>query len=229
MSLGQKELQALSQSVQHASDRTIIQVVAAIDSIENRGDADTLLVPLRGRIAGLKIKRPLTLRRLTYEPLEPLIVDTTAWVSGQPAVPRSALSSLFEMIKAASPDMPDWEQLAAKAQINRRMREELGLRLWGRGAQVLVQAGMPARWPDMTGLSAEDFNRIAGIVALVLSQAARSALARTVAPVSLAIAAVSPTWSAWPCDSSTRSVPPNERGEMPASKIKPSSGICSDV
>ena len=84
-----------------ARDAQILQVVAMVDGMPNRGAADQLIAPLRGRLARLRPPRPLRFARLLFLPLDPLIVPAARWRAEHPSIPRTVIPVLAAAIEAA--------------------------------------------------------------------------------------------------------------------------------
>jgi hypothetical protein len=73
-----------------AQDDQITSVLAIVDNLAVRGEADNLIAPLRGRLAKLRPRRKLSMSRLLFMPLAPLFVAGPSWSAGSPSIPRSA-------------------------------------------------------------------------------------------------------------------------------------------
>jgi hypothetical protein len=74
-------------------------VLALIDDLSERGEADALIAPLRGRLAGLRPRRKLGLTRLLFTPLNPIIVDAANWSAAALSIPRTALAPLGGQVR----------------------------------------------------------------------------------------------------------------------------------
>src|SRR5271165_6163640 len=83
-----------------ARDEQIMQVVAMVDAMPNRGPADQLIAPLRPRLAHLRPPRPLRFARLLFTPLDPLIVSAARWRPEQPTIPRTVIPFLAAAVEA---------------------------------------------------------------------------------------------------------------------------------
>ena len=83
-----------------ARDEQILQVVAMVDAMPNRGPADQLIAPLRARLALQRPPRPLRFARLLFMPLDPLIVPAARWRAAQPAIPRTVIAVLAAAVEA---------------------------------------------------------------------------------------------------------------------------------
>src|SRR5277367_4119402 len=82
-----------------ARNAQLAQVVALIDSMQERGMADALIAPLRARLRHLRPDRPLRFGRLLFLPLDPVIVDGPEWHLGMPAVPRPSLAPVLAIVR----------------------------------------------------------------------------------------------------------------------------------
>ena len=54
------EIRSLNRHLVSAQDVKILKVVAMVDALPARGDADSLIAPLRPRLAQLRPRRPLS-------------------------------------------------------------------------------------------------------------------------------------------------------------------------
>src|SRR5450631_4088204 len=82
-----------------ARDEQILQVVAMVDAMPQRGAADQLIAPLRERLARLRPPRPLRFARLLFLPLDPLIVPAARWRPNQPTIPRTVIPLLAQTVE----------------------------------------------------------------------------------------------------------------------------------
>jgi hypothetical protein len=94
----EEELARLRREVVAAEDARILRVVRYVDSLPARGEADALIAPLRPRLEVLRPPRPLSLTRLLFVPLDPLIVPAERWRPGAPGIPRTALLPLSGVV-----------------------------------------------------------------------------------------------------------------------------------
>jgi hypothetical protein len=168
------QLGALQRDLAGARDEQILRVVGMVDAMARRGNADALIAPLRPRLARLRPPRPLSLLRVLFAPLDPLLVAAASWRRGQPALPRTALVPLAGMVQRGL----DAIGLAAiAAQIDGCRTDdanalaEAGTLLWPRAARLLGAAGMPDDWSQATGLSDGDYGVLVTAVAALLAQA----------------------------------------------------------
>ncbi len=130
----------------NVTDRKLLQTVALIDRLPNRGAVDELLNPIRPRLQQLKPPRPLTLRRLLTFPLEELLVPAVAWRPGSQRLSRDLLGAIQEaVIGGLDPALRgDIEQrLAGHTMRDKAMLQTAGKRLWPAAAAAL-SATLPA-------------------------------------------------------------------------------------
>lgn len=154
-----------------AGDARLSQVVALLDRMEVRGEADALLDPLRPRLAQIAPVRPLTLSRLLFQPLDPVIEPGMRWRPGAAAVPRSALAPLGNAILRRLGSCPaaqsaiegrDWSDAAAVA--------AAGSVLWPAALETLHALPQPPGWGE-AGLGSTSFEAVRESVAAVLQHA----------------------------------------------------------
>src|SRR5918993_3946884 len=91
---GRRAMVWLGQAVTRADDVALGRVVALLDGLKDRGEADELLARARHRLQGLRPPRPLAFTRLLFVPLDGVIVPPSKWRRGEGQVPRSALPAL---------------------------------------------------------------------------------------------------------------------------------------
>ncbi len=137
-----------------AADARLRRVVAVVDALPVRGDADALIASLRPRLARLRPPRPITLTRLLFEPVEPLIVPTASWHAGSPAIPRSTLAVLGGDLAAALGSEAATLQArgAGRTMEDAATVAECGTVLWARAAKLLPGRPPPPDWASGTGL-----------------------------------------------------------------------------
>ncbi len=149
----------LQASLAQAPDTQIARVVAMVDAMPQRGEADTLIAPLRARLAQLRPIRPQSFTRMLFTPLNPVIVSIAEWQRSGVGVPRASLAMLGTVIQATLP-----HEVGA-------LTPEVGPAVWPAAATILDGADMPAEWPNITGLAVADYPVIAGVAATVLHEA----------------------------------------------------------
>jgi len=174
MSGARVHLRSVQRDLVDARDEQIMRVVAMVDAMNARGDADALIAPLRARLEQLRPPRRLNFGRLLFAPLDPLILAGRTWRRGTPGVPRTALAPLAAVARAAigAADAAGIEARMEGATVaNTEVVRALGAVLWPRAAAVLATAEAPADWNDSTGLQVADFKALTVPVAAVLAQA----------------------------------------------------------
>ncbi|MFZ4406288.1 MAG: hypothetical protein ACOYOH_03050 [Paracraurococcus sp.] len=158
-----RELRQLGQAAAVADDAAVARLVAMLDRLPDRGEADRVLDPVRPRLRALGLKRPLGLPRLLFLPLDGAILPPSRWSRGAPAVPRSALPMLAAAVQAALG--PEGAAIAAGCAPHVTTDTDavaaLGGRLWPAAAMALPERP-PAGWAQ-TGLAVADYAPIAAL------------------------------------------------------------------
>jgi hypothetical protein len=174
------EIKVLNRHLVSAQDAKILKVVAMVDALPQRGEADTLIEPLRARLAQLRPSRPLAMGRLLFMPLDPVLVTAPHWQRGALTVPRTAVPCLIRQVTALDPALAAeiGAQVAGARTDDEALILRVGPRLWARAAELLATAPPPADWAASTGLSPADHTVLRRIVVAVLRQA--PAIARQV-------------------------------------------------
>jgi hypothetical protein len=157
-----------------ARDVQILRVVAMVDAMPDRGAADQLLAPLRGRLARLRPPRPLRFARLLFMPLDPLIVPAKRWRLAQPAIPRTVIPIIAAAVEAALG--PRGKTIAAmiegRSTQDHDVVDQTGALLWTSAARLLMEAERPADW-DTTGLAVQAHKPLSRRIGALLFQAER--------------------------------------------------------
>jgi hypothetical protein len=163
-------LRALRRELATAAEDKIAQIVAMVDALPTRGEADALIAPLRQRLARMRLPRPLSLGRLLFMPVQPALVDGPQWRRGAPTVPRTACQPLIALVRARLGDEAAGIDAALSGQYvaNTELVLAVGRKLWPRAADLLRDAPPPPGWQAQTGLADTDFPSIARTVRLVL-------------------------------------------------------------
>ncbi|WP_158747219.1 hypothetical protein [Acidisphaera sp. L21] len=177
-----------------ARDAQIARVVAMVDDMPDRGQADSLIAPLRGRLAQIRPARPFTVTRLLFSPLDSVIIAGTRWRRGEVGIPRQALSALGNAVQAALPRLAEMLEPDAcrVAPDDRRAIATLGGALWSTAAEAMQGMRAPPDWAETSGLKDADFTQLVGVIAAILAEASEIedlALSRA-APGDAAIRAV---------------------------------------
>jgi hypothetical protein len=167
------ELRRVRRELLETDDARLRRVVATVDALQTRGRADDLIAPLRPRLAVLRPPRPLTLVRVLFTPVNPLIVPAPEWRADAPAIPRSALPPLGRVVLAA---LDEVERAGLQALTQGRTIEQswavggIGQALWPQASAALAGADMPPEWGEATGLGPEAFATLARPLALLLGE-----------------------------------------------------------
>ncbi len=94
------DLRALRRRLADAQPEKINQVLQLLERMPRDAQTDammeSLLSPLRPALRRLRPDRRLTLVRLLFVPLDPLVVSARGWQRGSASVPRSAIPPLAE-------------------------------------------------------------------------------------------------------------------------------------
>jgi hypothetical protein len=157
-----------------ARDEQILQVVAMVDAMPNRGAADQLIAPLRARLAHVRPPRPLRFARLLFMPLDPLIVPAARWRAEQPTIPRTAIPVLAAAVEAelGAPGRSIAAMIEGRTTHDLDVVAAAGELLWRRAGQVLLDARPLATW-ETTGLGAQVHRPLTRRIGTLLLQADR--------------------------------------------------------
>ena len=139
--------------VHDARDEQILKVVAMVDAMPNRGNADQILAPLRDRLARLRPPRPLRFARLLFMPLDPLIVPAARWRPAQPAIPRTVILPFSSMVQQCLGPLAQRISAMIDGRLvsDHAVVEAAGALLWNdAGLQMLDATSVPG-W-ETTGL-----------------------------------------------------------------------------
>lgn len=158
---------------QAAREEKIERIVAMIDSLPDRGSADALIAPFRGRLADLNVRRPLNFPRLLFRPLDVLIVPGASWRYDRIGLPRTALVPLAVQCRAILGDaVKAVERLMDGCRTNDAdVVAEAGAILWPLAAAALETAAPNAEWCSATGLPLADHADAVRLVITVLREA----------------------------------------------------------
>lgn len=168
------EMRAVRRELAGAADARVLQVLRYVDTLQDRGQADGLLAPLRDRLRRLRPSRPLRFARVLFTPLDPAIIDARQWRPGVPLVPRSAIHPMASLVQRAAPgSAAAVEAIIANTALTEPDRVHLAGRvLWPEAARVLRTEPMPAEW-QQNALPAASYPSIATGCALCLAAAPR--------------------------------------------------------
>ena len=166
---GHAGVREVRQNLRVADDRKIKRVIAMLDDVADPTMNQTLLDPLRLRLASLNLVRPLRFARLLFLPLDPLIVSARDWKPGEPLVPRTALMPIGRIVRAGLGS----EAIFIDKTIARQKTDATqaillaGEALWPRAGDILATAGAPSDW-DESGLPVKLFEPLARAISAVL-------------------------------------------------------------
>jgi hypothetical protein len=170
--LARSELRDLRRGLATVTDPQLVQVVALIDRMADRGAADALIEPLRARLGQVRPPRPLRFSRLLFLPLDPVIVPAAGFRAGTPTVPRTAVAPLAAAVQAAlGPYAAEIEAaIVGRTTADVETVQRVGEGLWPEAATVLARAPQPPGWAA-AGLPAALYRPLAAGIAAVLEQA----------------------------------------------------------
>lgn len=165
-------LNALKRRIAGAPDAHAVPIVAVVDAMTSRGPADTLIAPLRQRLATLRPPRPLRFGRLLFHPLDPLIVPALQWRQNGNYIPRSALAPIAQHVRCAmgSQAATIEAELADRTTADLDLIADCGARVWPAAAQILADAAIPLTW-DRSGIAPARYPALAARLAALLNQA----------------------------------------------------------
>jgi hypothetical protein len=165
-------LRALRRDLVEINDAQLLQIVALIDRMADRGDADGLIAPLRSRFRRVRPPRPLRFARLLFLPLHPVLIAPPLFRAGMPAVPRTALVPLAGVVHAAlGPRAREIEaMIAGRVETDTETIQAAGMELWPAAAAALIDAGPSAGW-SLAGLPVALHAPLSRAIAAVLAQA----------------------------------------------------------
>ncbi len=173
--VGRPQMRMLQHELAGARDQQIMRVVAMVDAMPVRGEADLLIAALRPRLAVLHVPRRLTFARLLFTPVNPLIVAGPDWRREAFTIPRTALQPLAAAVRVELGVLA----VAAETQLisvmsdDHRTVQRIGGDIWPAAAEVLRRLEISQDWTTATGLSAQDHRIIASIAATGLADAGR--------------------------------------------------------
>jgi hypothetical protein len=164
-------IRALSRDLSAARDKKLADAVALVDALPERGAADELIEPLRTRLAGMHLRRPLSFCRLLFTPLDPLVVPAPRWRPALATLPRSVLLPFAETVRTHI----DAVARPIEALIKGRSLQDVdvvnqaGARLWPEAGRILMQSPPPVGW-DQTGLNPTIYKQLSRRIGAVLLQ-----------------------------------------------------------
>ena len=168
------DIRTLNRHLVAAEDEKILKILAMVDAMPQRGEADSLIEPLRARLAQLKLRRPMNAPRLLFIPLDPVLAPAPAWRRGALSVPRTVVPCLARQVTRLEPRLMHEvsDAIGGAMTDEQHVVRRVGARLWPRAAEVLATAPVPEDWAAATGLNEADHATIRAAVVLVLRHAA---------------------------------------------------------
>ena len=160
-------------SLAQARDAQIARIVAMVDAMPRRGEAEGLIAPLRERLAQLRPRRAFGFVRLLFTPLNTVIVPVERWRPGDVGVPRPALAPIAAAIRDALPEISAQMDVSAQtlSQADRGAIGAMGAALWSQAAAALGRMGAPVDWSAASGLPIAEYAGLAASVSAVLGEA----------------------------------------------------------
>jgi|GEM_PF-1744302 len=169
---GQPNLRALRSELLDADDSKIMRIAEVLDEAADPSLNQTILDPVRARLALLKPSRPLRFTRLLFIPLNPLIVPARDWRPEEATVPRTALTSISNTVRAGLENerIPIDKVISVRKAGTTQMISLAGEVLWTPAAEILATAPPPVDWAE-TGLHPSAYPPLARAIAAVLRRA----------------------------------------------------------
>ena len=156
-------------SLAQARDAQLARVVAMVDALPDRGEADALIAPLRPRLAVLRPVRPAGFKRVLFSPLDPVIVSMAEWRRCGVGVPRPALAPLGNAVQAAMPGFADSGDSGIAGSVAGGFAGQASA-LWTAADAVIDGLALPAGW-EAAGLQPAEFASVKAVVAAVMHEA----------------------------------------------------------
>lgn len=168
------DLGRLRRDLLSAGDTQVVQVVAMVDRMPDRGAADALIAPLRPRLAVLRPCRMLSFTRLLFLPLDPLIVPAPGWRPPSPGIPRPVLAPLAGLVRAALGDQASTidRLVAGRTTDDAAAMAAAGQTLWPAAAAVLRESAPPTGWAEASGLPDSLYDALVRPIAALLAEGA---------------------------------------------------------
>lgn len=192
-SLDRRTLADLTARIAKARPEAIRAVVALIDRMPERGDADALIAPMRPRLLMMRdlIRRPASLGRVLAHPIEDLLVPPDQWRRGSLSVPRSVMPVAIALATDALAPRARQDiitRLSGTTMDDAHAIQEVGATLWpaaaaafAEGASGRLPAGLalPMREADLRGILAAigETLRIGPALARLLAESPRGSVA----------------------------------------------------
>ena len=132
MSAASGQARNLRAALAQAPDFAVGRVVAMLDGLMDRGEADALLEGVRPRLRRLRPARPLRLARVLLLPLEGALVPPAAWRGNAAELPRTAITPLVAAVTAALGPLAEEVEVAclSRSSAEAPLIGVLGAKLW---------------------------------------------------------------------------------------------------
>ncbi len=168
-------LRSLRGDLQDTADQKLTKVVAMLDGLASRGDADALIAALRPRLARLRLPRPLNFHRILFTPFDPLIVSAADFDPSTPAVPRTVLGPLGNLVRAADPALVrNFDALVAATPADAYSPgTPVGKTIWAAAGAILLSADRPRDWQHISGMRDAEFAPLCKSLGSILGLAAK--------------------------------------------------------
>ena len=168
-----EESKVIRRELTAARDDQILRVLAYVDGLAERGDADALIAPIRARLALIRPARPLNFTRLLFEPFDPLIVPGACFQRDMPNIPRPALLPLGRLVRSRFPQCAETVEsmICGHTDAQRCVVSTAGEKLWPAAAAAFADAVPPPDWQEASGLSMADFIPLARALAGLMAAA----------------------------------------------------------
>ncbi len=158
-------LRELQSAARQATNGQLLRLASALDDLPHRAVAEGVMDAVRPRLRHLRPSRPLSLSRLLFLPLDPLLVAPGDWRPGRGLVPRSAILPMTEHLRSAEFALVTAleERLAGAKLTDVVLAAEQGALLWPAASRALPRSP-PAGWEE-AGLPGQHFAAVAKICA----------------------------------------------------------------
>ena len=174
----------LQGELEGAGDEKLLQVVALVDRLPQRGLLDTVVDSVRLRLAWLRPPRPLSYPRVLFSPADSLIIAAPDWQSGGIGIPRSILAPLGEYVRSAiAPELLALKEMQSHGITHADTEQQIAVSVWRKASGFFRNAPAPPGWTTETGIPMADYAPLAADLATILRAAPTiAALARSGAP-----------------------------------------------
>jgi hypothetical protein len=160
---------ALRPGMLEADDQKIRRILKVLDDVQDPAVNQSLLDPVRHRLALLKPARPPRFARVLFMPIDPLVVPEKDWLRGDPSIPRSMLAPIAKIVRAGLGSVgPYVDNIIAGGKADTvQAITQAGEALWPRAADILAASPPPDDWAE-TGYSSAIYETLAASMAAVL-------------------------------------------------------------